>query len=158
MSSFSSILKVQVLNTLKLNKLFKAKKSKKRMGVLGTAVILLLFAGFIGGMGYAYSWIYASTGLISLDKVVALMASLSALVCLVFSFYSAGNVLYGAKDFDLLLSLPIKKSKIVLSKLAFSYILDFLCGLLLVVPSLIIYAEFGGILTIDNILYCYFCQ
>ena len=152
MHSFFSLIKVQLFSTLKLNKLFKAKKSKKAKGFLSIALISLLFVGLIGGTGYAYSWIYAMSGLISLDRVVALMASLSALVCLIFSFYSAGNVLYGAKDFDLLLSLPIKKSKIVLSKLTFSYVLDFLFGLLFVVPALIIYAQFGGVLTLDNIL------
>ncbi len=151
MSSFFSLIKVQLLNTLRLNKLFKANPSKKRKSLLGLSLVMLFLAGLIGGMGYVYAWAYATTGLVSVVQVVALMCSLSALACLVFSFYSAGNVLYGAKDFDFLLSLPIKKSKIVISKLVFSYGIDLLFAILLVAPSLIVYADFGGIITLGII-------
>jgi ABC-2 type transport system permease protein len=79
------------------------------------------------------------------------MCALGAVVCMVFSFYTAGGLLYGAKDFDLLSSLPIKKSTVILSKLTLSYIIDFLFILLIALPAFIVYADFGGIITIEKV-------
>ena len=152
MNNFSSLIKVQLFSTLKLNKIIKAKPEKKAIGIFSLVAFALFFVALIGGIGYLYSWIFAQAFIFNLDLLVPQMFSISALVCLVFSFYSAGGLLYGNKDFDLLSSLPIKKHTIVLSKLAFSYILDFLFGLLFVVPAFIAYAQYGGVITAEKII------
>ncbi len=154
MSKFLVLLKVQFLSYFGLNKILYNKKNRVA-GLLGGFGLLLLLGGLIGGGGYIYSNIFAETLLMtkgSTKGVIALMFSFAVVACLIFSFYSSGSVLYGFKDYDTLSAMPVKTSTVVLSKLAFTYLADLVFGLLLVVPSVIVYVQFNGGLAFISII------
>ncbi len=146
MSKFLVLLKVQFLSYFGLNRILHNKKNR-RAGLLGGFMLLLLLCGVIGGGGYIYSKMFAEILLVtegSTKGVITLMFSFAVVACLIFSFYSSGSVLYGFKDYDVLSAMPVKTSTVVLSKLTFTYLADLVFGVLLVLPSVIVYAQFNG--------------
>lgn len=154
MSKFLVLLKVQFLSYFGLNKILHNKKNRA-VGLLGGFGLLVLLGGLIAAGGYFYSKIFAESLFLmkgTAKGVIALMFSFAVVACLVFSFYSSGSVLYGFKDYDALSAMPVKTSTVVLSKLAFTYLADLAFGVLLVVPSIIVYVEFCGSLGVATII------
>ncbi len=147
MTNFLSLIKVQLLSVLGSNKL-KTKDKKAKAGFAGIALMLLIIGGAMVFFGYTYSKIFAmafaQTG--GDEKLIPLMIAISCLISFMFSFYMAGSALFGFKDYDMLMSMPLKPSEIVLSKFCVLYISDLFFALTIVLPSLFVYN--GAIATI----------
>ncbi len=152
MANFRSLVKAQLFSTFKLNKILNAKSRRKRLSIAITVGLGLLLCATILGTAYMYAYLFAQVPNAQIETLLPQMFSLGALVCLIFSFYSTGNALYGTKDYDLLSSLPIKKPTIILSKLSFAFVVDFLLGILLISPSIIVYVQFGGVVTAPKMI------
>lgn len=158
MHNFFSLVKVQFLSFFSTVSGAK-KKSKKKVNLkaLKFSVPILL-----GGLIFAVSYIYtiAYYELLALignpKELLPLMLSLSVMVSLVFSFYSAVKILFGVKDYDMLFSMPIKTHQVVLSKLVFSYVIDFCFSLIIILPSLIWHARFQVELNASLIINLFF--
>lgn len=98
------------------------------VGILGGMFTYLSVALCSGLCNAGASWLYfAILGLISL--ILGVFGS-------VFNTYAS---LYKSKDNDLLLSMPIPVSKIVLSRLAAVYILGFLYSGTAIIPAVLVY-------------------
>lgn len=153
MSKFFALLKVQALSFLGINKAL-SKKDGKKKGLLSTLGVLLFFAVLIVAIVVIYAKMFAEGFLITGDakEYLSTMFALASLVCLIFTFYSAGANLYGGKDYDMLCSMPIKSHVIVLAKLTFSYLADLLFALLVMTVSLIVGANSFGALTFNQTL------
>ena len=146
MNKFFTLLKVQFLSYFGINKILNSKKYKFK-GAIGIALLLVFLGALICGAGYLYALSFAETLMVtegSAKGVIPLMVSIAAVASLIFSFYSSGSVLYGFKDYDTLSAMPVKTSTVVLSKLTFTFITDLLFGILIVIPSVIVYSNFNG--------------
>ena len=145
MSNYLTLIKVQFLSFFGLNKVLHQDKSKRLSGFGGMAFFALIFVGAIGFTGYTYSDMFGSILLLNgrITELIPLMLAMSCMVSFFFSFYATASVLYGYRDYDLLMAMPIKTTTIVFAKFTFTYIADILFSLILLVPSAINYLNYG---------------
>ncbi len=144
MRNFKALVKAQFLSFLGGlgSKNAKREKSAKKIAKLILPIFLI---ALIFGVSYLYTFIFSQTLALTGKnaQIVPLMLSMSVVVSLIFSFYSAVKVLFGFNDYDMIFSMPVKTSEVVLSKVLFSYLIDFIFSLLIVLPSLVFSAKFG---------------
>ncbi len=140
MTNFISLVKVQLFSFLSSNKL-QSKNKKTRAGVGGFALTLLIIGAAMVFFAYTYSNIFAM-GLVQTgggEKLIPFMIALSCLISFMFSFYAVGSAIFGFKDYDMLMSMPLKPKEIVLSKFCVLYISDLFFALTIVAPSIFVY-------------------
>ncbi len=145
MKNFFNLVKINFIGTFRGGK--RGKKAAKKSGAALFGYALFL-AACIGFFGYYYSRQFGE-GLAAEGRLVVLipyMTAISAIASFSFSFFSTSTVLYGYKDYDMLSSMPIKNSAIVLSKLCYMYFADVSFTLLFIIPAAVNYAAFGGVL------------
>ncbi len=125
------------------------KKNRKKN--VSTAMILflgaLLFA-FISGF-YCFGMGGAMKQVGQLDVLPGFFMAATCIVILITSVYKAKGVLFGFKDYDMLMSLPVKASKIVASRLLQLYIINMVFAVGMMVPCYVVY----GILANPNPLF-----
>ena len=129
-----------LIKTNLYNTLFNSRGNKKLVGYLMMGLSLLAFV---------YISIMYSIGLYlildSTNYIVGLYTMLSGafMVTLLLGItYSQGS-LFGFKDYDLLMSLPIKKESIITSKFVSFSLMIYLYSFLLGIPTLIIYGIYA---------------
>lgn len=133
-----TILKIQLLNLYGINKIRHshdpAEKAKARRQLL-----LIAFA-FIVMLVYIVMFIFSfiSAGLV--DSVIPLMAGITCAFTLLTSFLGSGKAIFLQNDNETLMSMPVKTSEIVLSRLLYLYILNEFFVLYIMIPTVVIYA------------------
>lgn len=131
------LLKMQLYNLFGINRILHShsKKEKHRSMALGGIFILVI------GLMIAYSTII-SISLASMGAVNVL-PTISALVCslitLILTFLKSSGVLIGLRDYDMIMSLPVKNSEVVLSRLTMVYLTNLLISVIAVLPSVVIF-------------------
>ncbi len=123
---------------------------KKSFGMLGACLLL-------GGLAVYLSVVYsmlvgsalAEVGLI--DSVLPLMAVMSCVMALMMTVFAASGFIFGGKDSDLMLSLPISPFVIMLSKLLALYVENLVFCFMWMIPTGVIYIIYGGHL---SVIYC----
>ncbi|MDD2505423.1 MAG: hypothetical protein PHF21_04060, partial [Bacilli bacterium] len=105
-------------------------------------ILLYIYAfGFLGfSVYYGASFTLKALKNMELEHLLLVAAmSLSSFYLLLTTTFQVNKTLFNAKDYPLLLSLPIKKSTIILSKLFVLYFINFIFVLLLMVPTYLAY-------------------
>ena len=131
------LLKMQLYNLFGINRILHShsKKEKQRSMALGGIFILVI------GLMIAYSTII-SISLASMGAVNVL-PTISALVCslitLILTFLKSSGVLIGLRDYDMVMSLPVKNPEVVLSRLTMVYLTNLLISVIVVLPSVVIF-------------------
>lgn len=116
-----------------------------RKKVSGALLLCLmgLLAVYISGF---YSYLIALTlkpaGMLELLPV--LMAGAACAFSLIFTAMGAGGIVFGGKDMDLMLSLPVSAFFVMLSKLLALYLENLMFQLFFLVPTGVVYFLFGG--------------
>ena len=119
----------------------KSGKLRKGIGLLGNIILYIAVFGIVAGMFFVmalqlceplvaigYGWLYfAITGMVAI--VLGAFGSV----------FNTHSTLYLAKDNDMLLSLPIPASKILLARISGVYLMGLLYELIAMVPALIIW-------------------
>ncbi len=129
------LLKMQLYNLLGINRILHShsKKEKQRSMALGGTLVI--------GLMIAYSTII-SISLASMGTVNVL-PTISALVCsvitLILTFLKSSGVLIGLRDYDMVMSLPVKNPEVVLSRLTMVYLTNLLISVIVVLPSVVIF-------------------
>lgn len=125
------------------------------VGILGYALLYLLLLGGLGGV-FALSALTLCAPLLSMDLgwlywcLMGLMAVLIGVFGSVFSTYSS---LYQARDNDILLSMPVPVSRILLVRLFGVYAVGLLYELTVMVPGAVVWLvaasfDLGGVVRI----------
>ncbi|HJH42677.1 MAG TPA: hypothetical protein K8V16_02680, partial [Rubneribacter badeniensis] len=138
MRSFLLLLKVQMLGLFGINKALHADaaRAKRTLAVVAVAAVgvVALVAAYVASVAGSF----AQAGLVDAIPLVAvLVASVAGAVA---AFLKANGVLFAFKDYDLVMSLPVRTSAVVLSRIAPLYAMGAALGLLLVVPAFAVYA------------------
>lgn len=134
---------IQKLTALQLCNLFgineirytKDKKKKQNSFLLALAWILLI------GMLIFYIAML-STGLCILgmpDIIPTYLYMITSLVILFFSFFKAGSVIFQMKNYDMMISLPISQTVIVVSRFFSMYAANLFLSFLVMIPGTIVY-------------------
>jgi ABC-2 type transport system permease protein len=121
----------------------RSRNAKKRSPIILVLIALLViyvvcvFFGMFGGIFYqlsgplfssGYGWLYFSF------MGIAIFA-----LCFVGSIFAAQNQIFTAKDNDLLLSLPVKPSSILVSRIASLLLLDYMFEIFVAIPAFVIW-------------------
>lgn len=129
---------------------FTYRNGKKRsVGMLiFTAIMLVYVLGFFAFMSFGIFSLFASSLVVNGaggGDVFFTIAAILGFVTAVFgSTALAINQIYEAKDNDMLLSMPVKPSYILLSRMILLIIYDFLFTSLIQLPALVAYTVFAG--------------
>ncbi len=145
MSNLLSLIKVNLIETLDTRKM----KENKGKTISFLSFILLIGLLFIG-ISSLYSYIYISLfNEFNADYIyiIYLFTGVTSILVL-FTSITRSKALFISKDFDMLSSMPIKKSEIIISKILTMYLIETIYSAILMIPN-------GVILSIytSNILY-----
>lgn len=134
---YKLLFKIQLYSLFDINRLLHShdKKEKKRtlcFGAVGLAIIgmLLYLSGYISST-------FASIGLV--QAIPTLVIVIYSLIVLLLTFLKSSGALIGLKDYDMIMSLPVNNTVIVLSKLSMLYITNLLIGIIVLIPTIFIY-------------------
>lgn len=145
------LLKMQLYNFFGINRILHShrKKEKQRSAAFGILAI------FIVGLLIVYSSIIsiglANMGAISILPTIATL--ICSLITLILTFLKGSGGLIGLRDYDMIMSLPVKNSEVVLSRLTMLYLTNLLIGIIVVLPSVIIFGVNAKIGTSANIIF-----
>ncbi|HHT95991.1 MAG TPA: hypothetical protein PLK23_04850 [Clostridia bacterium] len=115
MNDLITLLKADLINTYKLNGLKDKSNRKKAIGMSLLALFLTAIAFlYIGGAAYLVSDILKSMGLLNILLVFAF--ALPFLVLFMVNIYKMPSELFSFKDYDMLMSLPVKDTVILAAK------------------------------------------
>ena len=128
------LLKVQMLAVWTSQRLGRRRNGKR--GANGLTVTLIIASGIgilvLGGYLYAFGMGLAAFGF---DKLVPLIAVLIASPSgVVFTFAKSNGLLFGYKDYDFIMSLPVKKTVVIASRVGAMYSMEIFWALITMLP------------------------
>ena len=146
MSNLFILLKNSFINSTGINSLSKGiDNSKEKKKLLITTATLLLIATVICFMSTSYSIALAIVlkpmGYLDLILIVAIL--FSCILSFIMSIYKAQGTLFSSKDYDLLMSLPIKNSAILTSKILSLMSISYIETALIIIPASIVYFNYN---------------
>lgn len=134
--------RIQLLSSFGLNKALHAEDPKEKRKWLLLSFGMLLSMVIIAGasFGYSYGMAMAFEQAGRMDLLLAVMMAVTSVVSFFTTIYKAGDVLFGFKDYDLVMSLPIRTSHVVASRVLQLYVLNLFFSLIVMVPAGAVYA------------------
>ncbi|WP_040197443.1 putative ABC transporter permease subunit [Candidatus Soleaferrea massiliensis] len=141
MTNIINICKIHFLNVSGINRIRYSKDPKEKNKSILFLVMMVFCGVVICGVSFMYSYMMAS-GFEQIGRVELLPGIMMAATCLVTLFttiYKSSGILFGFRDFDLLMSLPIKTGTIVASRVLILYGMNIAFTLLLMVPAGAVY-------------------
>lgn len=127
-----------LLTKINLLSLFTSKDAKKK----GRGQLLLLVAyGYIIFMMYTLSkMMLEEYTALNVPYLLLVQFMLMTTIMILFTnIYKVGGTLFNFKDYDLLMSLPIKRSTVIISKILMLYVMSFIFTILFMIPAFIAY-------------------
>lgn len=132
--------RLQLINLFGINELRYTKDKAKRARYIGIGciwfILILMVVGYVGGLAYGLVFLGLA------DIVPLYLYALASLLILVFSFFKAGSVLFSMKGYEMLVSLPVSKSAIVVSRFLSMYVTNLLLTFLIMLPGMLVYSYF----------------
>lgn len=148
MREFFITLKYSVINNFAINKLRKKSDPSKFSAIKILLVILLGIAIFSVALLYSFLFVNQLG-----EEFLEYMLSLGILSCIIFSIMitipNASSYLFKSKDFNFLMSLPLKTNTVFYTKLSYLLLINYALYFLIYVPILVVY----GIYTTTNVLF-----
>ncbi|MED1266342.1 permease [Bacillus mycoides] len=131
------LLKIRLITQLGLNT-FKYEKDKKKkqnkillsVSIALVGVMLMLYCG-------ASAYGLVSLGISEIIPVYALV--ISSVLTLFFTIFKANGEIFAFKDYDLLMSLPIRVSTIITSRFLYLYLLNTIFSIIIMLPMGVVY-------------------
>src|SRR5690554_649767 len=140
MNNVKLLLKASIINSFGVNKFLKESSKSEKMKMILLAVAILWAVVAVCGSAFAY-FNMVSDVLVQLN-VLPMLLIISfiniSVVSFFMSIYKASGYLFSFKDYDLLMSLPVKTSEVLISKLLLLYIANFMITIVMGLPSLIV--------------------
>jgi len=133
------LLKFSGFNKLKYSHDPKARK-KQKLRAFGGVVIVLLSLFSICVSYYGNYYVFSGMG--RPELILTLGAAGACMFMLILTLLRAGQALFGFKDFDLVMALPVKGSTVVMSRIGVLYLQNVAFMFLLMLPAAGIYAVF----------------
>ena len=148
MNKLFNLVKIDILHNFSLNKLSKKHNKKRNLSSLITTIILGVF------LFCSVSIVMFSMGVMAkevgqLDFLLVFGYTIASFLVFTVTISKANSLLFEAKDFELLMSMPINTKIIVFSKLISLLTINYLSFGLITIPCFISY----GILSGASLLY-----
>lgn len=137
------LLKVQLLGFFNINRVIQTNDKKEKRLMIGMGALMLfvviIMAGYSTGMAIACAYLGMA------DVLPPLILLVCAACTLVITFLKSNGVLFGFCDYDMVMSLPVKSSMVIISRLASVYAMNFLISSVIMLPSIIVYGTIYGV-------------
>ena len=150
MSKIWILIRAQFINFFPINEM-KEPGNKKQSSIVIASFGIITLAIFF----FVYNIITAKT-LVQLGQqelIPSYMVSVSSFAILFLTIFYSNGILFGSRDMENLLSLPVKSSDIISSKFMFMYLLNFLIGLMFMLPGGIVWVLNRSLNILQIILY-----
>ncbi|HCL01836.1 MAG TPA: hypothetical protein DHW61_05375 [Lachnoclostridium phytofermentans] len=116
----------------------RSKNLKKNISVTTVLVLGFLLFAFLSGT-YSFIMGMALKSMNELEVLPGLFMAVTCLMILITSIYKVKGVLFGFRDYDIVMSLPVKSWVVVASRLMLLYLINMVFVAALLVPNYIIY-------------------
>lgn len=137
MKQIRTLAKLQLQNLYGVNVFRYTKDKKKKQKAIGLGVVwallIVMIAVYIGAAVFGYVYIGMA------DIVPAYLIMLASIVILAFAIFKAGSVIFQENAYDILCSLPVSQTAIVVSRFLRMYVENLLLTLLIMVPGIVVY-------------------
>lgn len=137
-----ALLKVQMLGAFGIGRLLNERNRKARLKLALAAAGIVLLAAFAAGYAWAIGSAFALMG--AADALPALAVAVSGAGCVFSTFAKANGLLFGFKDFDLVVTMPIPLWAVALSHTAPLYGMGLALSLLMGGPLMAAYLVVVG--------------
>ena len=141
-SKWLLLTKIQLLGILDFNKARYAKDSKTKRRTVGSAAIIAIVALVICIYSVVLSLGFCEQGIGV--HLPAFLIAVTSLITLIFSLLQGCSSLFAMKDYDHVMTLPVKKSEILASRLLCIYLSNLLFALPVVIPGTIVLFAVDG--------------
>lgn len=136
------LLKVQLMGMLGINRAKHSGNARTK----GKTAGMYILVGFVGLLILFYAALFAvlfcSQGLG--DRLPAFAVAVASLLTFIFTLFQGRSLLFSSKDYDTLMSLPVAKWEIILSRLLCTYLVNLAFLLAIVLPMSVVYFIFEG--------------
>ncbi|MGL4361862.1 MAG: hypothetical protein ACRCSG_01025 [Cellulosilyticaceae bacterium] len=134
------LVKTQLINQFCINNFILEKDSKK----LRSRYIMLAIFSLVGLllMGYVASMTYVVGNFISPTLIPSLAITLTSVMTAFTTITKSNGILFGYKDYDLLMSLPISTGTVITSRFINLYLINTIINIGIMLPMSIIYFIF----------------
>ena len=132
MSKIWILIRAQLINFFPINEIREPRNKKQSSVVIASFGIITLAIFFC-----VYNIMTAKT-LVQVGQqelIPAYMVAVSSFSILFLTIFYSNGILFGSRDIETLLSLPLKSSDIISSKFMFMYLLNFLIGFIFMLPG-----------------------
>lgn len=130
--------KLELINFFSLNvfRYTKDRKAKRTSTFLGITVgiLMVMVMTYVGGLCYGFCKLGAE------EIVPAYLVFLSSIFALLFCGFKAGKIIFKEGCYDILVSMPIKKSALVISRYVRLYVEGLMVACVVMLPGLGVYA------------------
>ena len=150
MSKIWILIRAQLINFFPINEIREPRNKKQSSVVIASFGIITLAIFFC-----VYNIMTAKT-LVQVGQqelIPAYMIAVSSFSILFLTIFYTNGILFGSRDMETLLSLPLKSSDIISSKFMFMYLLNFLIGFIFMLPGGIVWVLNGNLNVLQIILY-----
>ena len=144
MKKTALLLGVNAKNIFGINKAFHGSGKERQRAIfrlIGGVVLGLFLCASLFGMYYGMAQALDSVG--ALGALLSMAVVGASVLTIIDTLFRTTNVLFSFKDYDIIMSLPIKTGSVVMSRIASMYMFDLFFSLMVMVPALIAYALFA---------------
>ena len=134
--------KIQILGLFGVNKLIHAGDSRARLQAAVMGVVALIAGAMIVFFSYMTAAGYAAIGLVNLVPAIILL--FFSMITLFFTLIRSSGTLFGFSDYDIIMSLPVSRSSVILSRLLTVYLGNLLFGGLVLLPAMVVFMKESG--------------
>lgn len=143
MKKFFALLKVSLRSMLVISSGVGRGKKKKAVSGIGAVILIAALALYISGV---YSTLFVSVlAPVGMESLVFVFMGIAALVTgLMFTAFGASSAVYGGKDNDLLLALPVSSTTLMAARVSAIYLENLLLSFFMLLPAGVACAAFGA--------------
>lgn len=134
--------RLQLGNLFGINEIRHTRDKAKKARFIGLAVVWVILIAM--AVSYVGAFSYGLTVVGMADIVPMYLYAMASLLILIFSFFKAGSTLFAMKGYEMLISLPVSRSAIIISRFVCMYFTNLLVELLIMLPGLVVYAYFAS--------------
>ena len=132
--------RLQLCNLFGLNEIIHTRDKGKKIRYWSLSIVWLLLIAmvviYVGGMVYGLH-------LLGVGRIAPMyLYTVVSLVLFVLSFFKAGSLLFSMKFYDVLISLPVSRHAILISRFLSMYVTNLLLGFFVMLPGVIIHGYF----------------
>lgn len=141
MSKLFKLIKINLLTIFDIHKFINAKGFKEKKKAIPMLLLYLYAFGILAFFVYRGAS-FTLDGLIQFDQphiLLVMMMVVSSIYTIFTTIFKVNKTVFDAKDYSILLGLPIKKSIIITSKVALLYITNLIFTALFMIPTYLTY-------------------